>query len=54
MKVPVKLKLTRECALTAGIKPFKKWTASQKKTVAACVDRKMGLSGAKKAKKATR
>lgn len=54
MKIPVKLKLSRECALTEGIKPFKKWTAAQKKSVAACVDKKMGLSGSKKAKKATR
>lgn len=54
MKVPIKLKLTRECALTAGIKPFKKWTASQKKSVAACVDKRMGLAGSKKAKKASK
>jgi hypothetical protein len=40
-KLPLALKLSRSCALDAGIKPFKKWTRAQKKRVSACVKRKM-------------
>lgn len=40
-KLPLTLKLTRECALKAGIKPFKKWSPKQKRDVRACVNSKM-------------
>lgn len=39
-KLPNALKITRQCALEVGIKPFKKWTKAQKKKVAACRARK--------------
>lgn len=35
-KLPAILKRTRACALKLKIKPFKKWTAAQKKAVRAC------------------
>ncbi len=40
-KLPIKLKLTASCARSAGIKPFKKWTSSQKKAVSSCVAKRM-------------
>lgn len=39
-KLNTALKHTRECAKAIGIKPFKKWSASQKKRVKACVLKK--------------
>lgn len=40
-KLPLKLKLTGLCARDVGIKPGKKWTASQRKQVDTCVMKKM-------------
>lgn len=40
-KLPLALKLTRECALQAGVRPFRKWSAKQKRDVRACVNSKM-------------
>lgn len=39
--LPAALRATRACALEAGIKPFKKWTPSQKKKVRSCVDKRL-------------
>jgi hypothetical protein len=40
-KLPLKLKLTGQCVQMAGIKPGKKWSATDRKKVDACVLRKM-------------
>jgi len=37
----VKFKLTGQCARDVGIKPFKKWSAADRKKVGACVLKKM-------------
>ena len=44
-KLPLKLKLNVECARAVGIKPFKKWTASQHKQVDSCIVKKMRARG---------
>lgn len=41
-KEPAHFKHQRACAKAIGIQPFKAWTASQKKKVKACVQKKMG------------
>lgn len=43
-KLPTALKYTRECAKEIGIKPFKKWTAEQKRKVAKCAEKKLARS----------
>jgi hypothetical protein len=39
-KLPPALKVSRQCAVDVGIKPFKKWSKSDRKKVAACVAKK--------------
>lgn len=39
-KLPLKLKLTSQCAQMAGIKPGKKWSMGDRKKVEACVIKK--------------
>lgn len=41
-KLPKVLKVRRECAVSAGVKPFTKETPSQKRDIQECVDRRMG------------
>ncbi len=40
-KLPLALKISRECAVESGVKPFKKWAKTDHKKVDACVAKKM-------------
>lgn len=40
-KLPLKLKVTGECARMVGIKPGKSWSATDRKKVGACVIKKL-------------
>ncbi len=47
-KLPQALKLSRECAQEAGIKPFKKWSKADHKKVDACKAKKLARLKKKK------